>query len=331
MALRLDGKALASRIREHLALRIRPFAPARPVLALFRVGEDPASVVYVRNKEKMAEEVGVESRVTVLSESAGEDELLGRIDAANADPEINGILLQLPLPGHIDQDRVIDRIDPAKDVDGLHPANLGLLALGRPGIVPCTPLGILTLLLHHGVRIPGSRVVVLGRSGIVGRPISLLLGMKAPSGDATVTVVHSRSQRIAELSREADIVIAAMGRPRMVTSEWVRPGAVVVDVGIHRIDDPSAPRGSRLTGDVDAQSVDPVAGWLSPVPGGVGPLTVAMLLSNTVDAFERTMGGSPLPVWESLRAEAETASAASETRPGRPGSGDNDRMEEPRS
>ncbi len=303
MARRLDGKALAGKIREHLAGRIRQFAPRRPVLALFRVGEDPASVSYVRNKEKMAAEAGVESRVTVLSESAGEDELLARIDEANADQETSGILVQLPLPGHIDQERVTGRIAPEKDVDGLHPVNQGRLALGRPLIVPCTPLGILTLLLHHGISTRGSRVVVLGRSGIVGRPISLMLSSKAPWGDATVTVVHSRSLRIPETSREADILIAAMGRPRMVTGDWVRPGAVVVDVGIHRMDDPSHPRGSRLTGDVDAESVDPVAGWLSPVPGGVGPLTVAMLLSNTVDAFERSLGGEPRPVWESIPPE----------------------------
>jgi len=300
MARRLDGKTLASKIRAHLAGRIRPFAPRMPVLALFRVGEDPASVVYVRNKEKTAAEVGVESRVTVLSEKTGEDDLLALIDIANADPEVNGILVQMPLPGHIDHERVIDHISPQKDVDGLHPANQGRLALGRPSIIPCTPLGILTLLLHHGIRTGGSRVVVLGRSGIVGRPISLLLGSKAPWGDATVTVVHSRSRRIPETARDADILIAAMGRPRMVTGDWVRPGAAVVDVGIHRIDDPSHPRGSRLTGDVEPESVDPVAGWLSPVPGGVGPLTVAMLLSNTVDAFERGVGGAPRPIWEAI-------------------------------
>lgn len=300
MANTLDGKSLAAEIRTLLAARVQALETRRPGLRLLRVGDDPASVVYVRGKDKAAAEVGLTSQVEVLPDSTSEDELLRRVREANADPDVHGLLVQLPVPPQIRAEAVADAIDPGKDVDGLTPTNQGRLALGRPTIVPCTPLGILCLLRRYGVPLRGTRVAVLGRSSIVGRPISLLLSLKAPWADATVTVVHSRSRDLPAVTREAEVLIAAMGRPQAVTGEMVRPGAAVVDVGIHRLEEPSHPKGVRLVGDVDAASVGPVAGWLSPVPGGVGPLTVAMLLANTVDACERALGREPKPIWEAV-------------------------------
>jgi methylenetetrahydrofolate dehydrogenase (NADP+)/methenyltetrahydrofolate cyclohydrolase len=261
------------------------------------VGEDPASRSYVKGKNKAAGEAGIDSRVEVLPESTPERDLLARLAEANRDPALHGLLVQLPLPPQIRAEAVADAIDPAKDVDGLHPYNQGRLAQGRPGIIPCTPLGILTLLHFHAVSVAGARVAVLGRSAIVGRPASLLFSLKAPWADATVTTAHSRSRDLPAIAREADVLIAAIGRPRLVTADWVRPGAAVVDVGIHRIADPERPGEGRLVGDVDPESVDPVAAWLSPVPGGVGPLTVAMLLANTVAAWERGRGSARPPAW----------------------------------
>lgn len=301
MAERLDGRALADAVRVRVRARVESGcgagAAAQPGLLMIRVGEDPASAAYVRGKNKAAEEAGIDSDVEVLPESAPEAALLARIARANHDPTVQGLLVQLPLPPHIDPEAVAEAIDPAKDVDGLHPFNLGRLALGRPSIVPCTPLGILALLHAGGVPLAGARVVVLGRSQIVGRPLSLLLGLKAHWADATVTTAHSRSRDLPALAREADVLVAAMGRPGAVTAEMVKPGATVIDVGIHRLADPAAPRGIRIVGDVDAVSVDPVAGRLTPVPGGVGPLTVAMLLANTMEAWERARGINRPPAW----------------------------------
>lgn len=300
MAQLLDGKALAAELQTLLRARIAAMKPLSPRLELFRVGEDPASVVYVRNKEKTAAELGVRGQVTVLPEHTGEAALLERVRAANADPDVDGILVQLPLPKHMRPDVVTDAIDPAKDVDGLHPHSQGLLAQGRPGLIACTPLGVLALLRRHGIPLAGARVVVLGRSQIVGRPLSLLLGMKSEWSDATVTVVHSRSRDLAAICREADVLVAAMGQRQFVRGAMVKPGAAVVDVGIHRLDDPERPGKSRLVGDVLAAEVEPIAGWLSPVPGGVGPLTVTMLLANTVFAAERRRGLAAQHVFEQL-------------------------------
>jgi methylenetetrahydrofolate dehydrogenase (NADP+) / methenyltetrahydrofolate cyclohydrolase len=305
MAERLDGRLLAQEVRAHLAQRVLarevlPTGAPAPGLLLIRVGEDPASKVYVHGKEKAAREVGIDSTVEVLPESTSEAELITRIDRANTDPAVHGLLVQLPLPRQIRAEVVAEAIDPEKDVDGLHPINQGRLALGRPGLIACTPLGVLTLLHRHGIALKGRHVVVLGRSAIVGRPLSLLLSQKAEWADATVTLCHSRSRDLPAITRGADILIAAMGRARAVTGDMVRPGAVVVDVGMHRLADPTAPKGERLVGDVDPVSVEPVAGWLSPVPGGVGPLTVAMLLANTVGVWERARGLEPRPIWEAL-------------------------------
>lgn len=301
MAEKLDGRALAETVRASVRARVEAGrsagAAGPPGLLILRVGDDPASEVYVRGKDRAAAETGISSRVEVLPLSTAQSELLARLGEANADPAVHGILVQLPLPPQIDPDAVAEAIDPAKDVDGLHPYNLGRLALGRPTIVPCTPLGILALLHAHRVVLRGARVVVLGRSQIVGRPVSLLLSLKADWADATVTTVHSRSRDLGQITREADVLIAALGRPRAVTAEMVKPGATVIDVGIHRLADPSAPKGVRLTGDVDAAGVEAVAGRLSPVPGGIGPLTVAMLLANTMEAWERARGVRATPIW----------------------------------
>lgn len=301
MAERLEGRALAeavrSRVQERVKSGLRAGAGKPPGLLMIRVGEDSASVSYVRGKEKAAAETGIDSRVEVLAESTSEEALLARIAEANRDPFVHGLLVQLPLPAQIRPEAASEAVDPAKDVDGLHPYNLGRLALGRPSIVPCTPLGILALLHAGRVPLAGARVVVLGRSQIVGRPLSLLLGLKAGWADATVTTAHSRSRDLAGIAREADILVAAMGRPLAVTKEMVKPGATVIDVGIHRIADPAAPKGARMVGDVDAAGVEAVAGRLSPVPGGVGPLTVAMLLANTMEAWERACGVAGPPTW----------------------------------
>ncbi len=308
MAQVLDGKGLAAEIRAVLARRIESWVNAggeRPSLTLFRVGDDPASVVYVRNKEKASLEVGLQSDVVVLPDSTSESELLRRIDEANRDRRVSGILVQLPLPKGIRAEAVADAVDPEKDVDGLHPFNQGSLALGRPRIVACTPLGVLALLRRHSIPISGRRVVILGRSSIVGRPLSLLLSMKASWADATVTVAHSRSRGLDSILREAEIVIAAMGRVEALRGEQLSDGVVVVDVGMHRADDPTRPGKTRLLGDVHAPSVEPKASWLSPVPGGVGPLTVVMLLANTFAAHRAARGEATTQVWD----DAEMISA----------------------
>jgi methylenetetrahydrofolate dehydrogenase (NADP+)/methenyltetrahydrofolate cyclohydrolase len=301
-AVKLDGKRLAGEIRRGIARRIERASAGsgKPGLLLIRVGEDPASVVYVRGKQRASQEVGIDSRVEVLPETTSEGELLARVERANRDPEIHGLLVQLPLPRAIRPEAVAEAIDPEKDVDGLHPFNQGRLALGRPGLVPCTPLGILALLARYEIPLAGARVAVLGRSAIVGRSTALLFGQKAEWADASVALCHSRTRDLAAYTREADVVVAAMGRPRAVVGAQIRPGAAVVDVGIHRLDDPDRPGKSRLVGDVDAESVEPVAGYLSPVPGGVGPLTVAMLLANTLCCFERRGGDARDPIRSAL-------------------------------
>lgn len=282
----LDGKATAAEIRRELAVRVEGLRRkgVAPRISLLRVGEDPASVVYVRNKAKASAEVGIESEVLVLPEGTPEDRIAQEIEARAADPSVHGILLQTPVPGVGDVRRLMDAIGPAKDVDGFHPVNLGRLCLGLPCFVACTPLGIWELLRRHGIALGGLHVAVLGRSATVGRPLANLLSQKAPGCDATVSILHTGSREPWKITREADVVIAAAGRPQLVTGDWIREGAVVVDVGIHRIEDGS------LVGDVVAASVAEKASWLSPVPGGVGPMTVACLLANTVKAAETTIG-----------------------------------------
>jgi methylenetetrahydrofolate dehydrogenase (NADP+)/methenyltetrahydrofolate cyclohydrolase len=288
----LDGKALAATVKDEVREKVAVLGEdsrgpeRRPTLALIRVGEDPASKVYVRSKEKACTYCGIESRNIPLAEDTPEEEVLRLLKQLNTDPDVNGILLQLPVPRQIDSDKAINLIDPMKDVDGFHPENLGRLAGGTPRFVACTPMGIRELLLRNGITTSGKRAVIIGRSVIVGKPMSLLFSLKGPGGDATVTVCHSRTDDIPAYTREADIVVAAMGRPGFVTEDMVKDGAVVVDVGINRVDDPAAKKGYRLVGDVDFDAVAPKTSFITPVPGGVGPMTVAMLMANTYHAFE---------------------------------------------
>jgi methylenetetrahydrofolate dehydrogenase (NADP+) / methenyltetrahydrofolate cyclohydrolase len=276
----VDGKAVAAEVRDRVASGVREFAAANdgrtPGLATVLVGEDPASQIYVGNKRKQAAEVGMRSIDEELRAGTPEDELLELLDELNANDSVDGILVQLPLPEQIDQDEVIARIEPAKDVDGLTATNAGLLAQGRPGLVPCTPRGVIELLRHADTEVEGAEAVVIGRSILVGRPLaSLLLGE-----NATVTVGHSRTRDLAEVCRRADVLVAAVGSPRLIGREMVKPGAAVIDVGTNRTDD-------GLVGDVDFEAVREVAGAITPVPGGVGPMTIAMLLSNTLEAARR--------------------------------------------
>jgi methylenetetrahydrofolate dehydrogenase (NADP+)/methenyltetrahydrofolate cyclohydrolase len=269
----IDGKAVAASLRAGLAARVGALG-FRPGLAVVLVGDDPASAVYVRNKDRAAASVGIAAQTIRLPAETAQADLLARIAALNGDAAVDGILVQLPLPKHIDARAVIAAIDPAKDVDGLHPVNAGRLADGDPALVPCTPLGVMKLLAAEGVGLRGARALVLGRSNLVGRPVAALL----LNADATVTVAHSRTRDLPEECRRADILVAAVGRPELVRGDWLRPGAVVIDVGINRLDD------GRLVGDVAFEEARAVAAAITPVPGGVGPMTIACLLENTVQA-----------------------------------------------
>lgn len=281
----IDGKATAARCNEETA---RDIAALRtqgitPGLAVVLLGEHPASQAYVRSKDKTCRELGTHSRKLELPASTTQEDLLRLIAELNADPSIHGILVQSPCPPHIDESSVVRAIDPRKDVDGFHPLNVAALAMEDPSaLVPCTPLGCLELLRAHGIATAGARAVVVGRSLIVGKPMALLLVAKGT--DATVTIAHSRTSDLAAVTREADIVIAAIGRPNFLRAEHIREGAVVIDVGINRIDDPADPRGYRLVGDVDFEAVAAKCRAITPVPGGVGPMTIAMLMRNTVRA-----------------------------------------------
>ena len=285
----IDGRAIAEQIHAETAQRIAALK-ARGVqagLAFVRVGEDPASRVYVGMKEKTSERLGIKSTTTVLPEATTQAELLALIAKLNADASIHGILVQAPLPGHIDQAVIFAAVSPAKDVDGFHPVNVGKLMLGDPtGFVPCTPAGVHELLIRSGVKIAGAEVVVLGRGNIVGKPMTAILCQKARHADATVTLCHSRTRDVVAHCRRADIIVAAMGVAHFVKADMVRPGAAVMDVGVNRISDPTAKNGSRLVGDVDFAAVQPIAGRITPNPGGVGPMTIAMLMQNTVRAAE---------------------------------------------
>jgi methylenetetrahydrofolate dehydrogenase (NADP+)/methenyltetrahydrofolate cyclohydrolase len=283
-AIRIDGKAVAARLRAEVArtaseLRASGVAPA---LAVVLVGDDPASAVYVRNKTRAAREANVDVRDHKLPASTTQAELAALIDSLNRDPAIDGILVQLPLPAPLDAEAVIEALDPAKDVDGLHPTNLGYLAQGRPRFVPCTPSGCMRLLREVETQLAGARAVVIGRSLLVGKPIALLLA----SANATVTMCHSRTRELADEVRRADIVVVAAGRPGLVRGEWIMPGAVVLDVGMNRLAD------GKLVGDVDFAAAAERARAITPVPGGVGPMTIACLLENTVTAARRRHGGA---------------------------------------
>lgn len=290
----IDGKVVAAQIRSEVARDVATIPGRKPTLALVRVGEDPASRVYVGTKAKACEECGIGSRNVHLPEDVTEDRLLRALRDFNDDGDVDGILLQLPLPRHIDSDRAIAAISPEKDVDGFHPESLGRLAAGAPRFVPCTPLGIRELLIRHGVKTAGANVVVLGRSVIVGKPMALLFALKGPGGDSTVTICHSRSRDLADHTRRADIIVAAMGVAHFLKADMVREGAVVIDVGINRVDDPKSAKGYRIVGDVDFDAVAPRCSLITPVPGGVGPMTVAMLMSNTLTAFRHRQEGHVL-------------------------------------
>ncbi len=276
----IDGKAIAASIRERLKHHVAEFhnsTNVTPKLAAILVGEDPASQVYVRNKEQACAKAGIASDVYRLPETISQSELLEFVARLNADATVHGILVQLPLPKQINETTVLDSVTPLKDVDCFHPENVGRLAQGRPRFLPCTPHGVQVLLRESNVNVDGAHVVVLGRSEIVGKPVGLMLVQKGETANATVTICHSRTRNLAEITRSADILIAAIGKPEFVTREMVKPGAVVIDVGINRVDD-------KLLGDVAFNEVCSVASAITPVPGGVGPMTIAMLLENTLMA-----------------------------------------------
>ena len=281
----IDGNRVAADIIAELKAEVATIAGRRPCLALVRVGDDPASVSYVRKKEQTAAEIGVEGRVFLPPVSITQQEIFALIDQLNADPAVDGILVQSPLPTHLDELAVFRRVSPEKDVDGFHTVNLGKVAQEDPtGFVACTPAGIMALLRRSGVDLKGKHVVVLGRSLIVGKPVALLALQKRAGANGTVTVCHSATRDLPAITRLADVLIAAIGRPEFVTAEMVKPGAVVIDVGINRVPDPTRKTGYRLTGDVAFASVAPLCSRITPVPGGVGPMTVAMLMSNTIKA-----------------------------------------------
>jgi methylenetetrahydrofolate dehydrogenase (NADP+)/methenyltetrahydrofolate cyclohydrolase len=296
MAKLIDGRAIAEKVyvdlrREIAELKSRGLTPG---LAVILVGDNPASRTYVRSKDKMSRELGLYSLKLELPASITQSELLARVEELNHDPAIHGILVQSPPPKQIDETAIVRALDPRKDVDGFHPENVAKLALGDPsGFVPCTPLGVQRLLVESKIEIAGAHVAILGRSMIVGKPLALLLMQKAKGADATVTVVHSRSRNLPEITRSADILIAAIGKARFVKSEHVRKGAVIVDVGINRVDDATSERGYRLVGDVDFDNVAEKMSAITPVPGGVGPMTIAMLMANTVKACRQLEGHAP--------------------------------------
>jgi methylenetetrahydrofolate dehydrogenase (NADP+) / methenyltetrahydrofolate cyclohydrolase len=288
----IDGKQIAADMRLELkqevcALKEKDVVPG---LGVILVGEDPASKSYVTAKERACEEIGIYSDDNRLAEETSEADLLALIEKMNADPKINGILVQLPLPKHMDEAKVLLAIDPKKDVDGFHPMNVGHMVVGQKAYLPCTPHGVVQLLKRSGVPIEGANVVIVGRSNIVGKPLANMLIQKSPTGNATVTVCHTRTKDMASFTRQADIVIAAVGRPQTVTADMLKDGAVVIDVGVNRVEDATKKRGYRLVGDVDFGAVMEKASLITPVPGGVGPMTITMLLFNTVESAKRAAG-----------------------------------------
>ncbi|WP_319476894.1 bifunctional methylenetetrahydrofolate dehydrogenase/methenyltetrahydrofolate cyclohydrolase FolD [Marispirochaeta aestuarii] len=291
MANLIDGKKIAAKVREELKSRIDKLKEKgiTPGLGVVLVGDDPASISYVTGKERACAELGMFSRETRLPAEITEEELLALIASMNKDPQLHGILVQLPLPRHIDEQKIIMAIDPKKDVDGFHPVNAGKMLLGQDCYLPCTPNGILILLEESGVETGGAEVVVLGRSNIVGKPVANLLFRKANPGNSTVTICHTATRNLKAHTLRADILIVAAGRARTVTGDMIKEGAVVIDVGVNRIPDDSRKRGYRLEGDVDFSSVSEKASLITPVPGGVGPMTITMLLFNTVAAAEKSV------------------------------------------
>ena len=287
----LDGKSMAADLRAEIAAAVAAMKAATgraPGLAVVLVGDDPASRSYVAGKGKACAAAGIYSREIDLPASARRDEILATVRALNADDAIDGILVQLPLPDSSIERDVIEAIDPAKDVDGFHPTNVGRMVQGLPSFVPCTPVGVVEILRRAGVPLAGAAIVVVGRSQLVGRPLSILLSQKGV--DATVTLCHTRTKDLARFTRAADVVVVAAGRPRTLTADMVKPGAVVIDVGVNRVPDASRAAGHRLVGDVDFDAVAAVASAITPVPGGVGPMTIAMLLKNTLEAARRRRG-----------------------------------------
>jgi methylenetetrahydrofolate dehydrogenase (NADP+)/methenyltetrahydrofolate cyclohydrolase len=287
----IDGHALSETIREEIGARAAAFTKKTkvvPGLAVVLVGDDPASQVYVRMKGKAADKAGFHSQQITLPGNTSEAHLLEVIAKLNADPTIHGILVQLPVPKHIDKEKVLRAIAIEKDVDGFHPVNAGRLAIGDTTVLaPATPAGIIQMLMRNGYDPKGKHAVIVGRSTIVGRPVAHLLIMDTPGGNATVTIAHSRTRDLPAITRQADILIAAIGKPEFITADMVKPGAVVIDVGVNRVDDPSAPKGYKLVGDVAFDEVSRVAAAISPVPGGVGPMTITMLLENTLRAAQQ--------------------------------------------
>jgi len=284
----IDGKAVAAQIREEIRVEVEKRAKEgrKPGLAFVLVGEDPASKVYVNMKKKACEETGIESLIVRMPADTDQETLLAKVDEINNDDRYHGFLVQSPIPKHLDEEEVVCAMDPVKDVDGFHPYNMGLLALNQPTFVPCTPTGVIELLDRYDIDPSGKDVVVLGRSHIVGMPMALLLARKAKGANATVTICHSRTKNLAEKTRNADILIAAIGVPEFVKGDMVGDGAVVIDVGVNRVEDPSKKKGYRLTGDVAFDEVAPKAKLITPVPGGVGPMTIALLLKSTLLAEE---------------------------------------------
>lgn len=286
----IDGFSVAASVRARVADSVRSLKAQgiNPCLAVVLVGEDPASVSYVAGKEKALAEVGMIDKSYKLPVSTTEQELLTLIQNLNADPAVHGILVQLPLPAHINEARIIMAIDPAKDVDGFHPVSVGNMVIERPGFLPCTPHGVLVLLREAEIRTEGAHAVVVGRSNIVGKPLAILLARKACN--ATVTICHTGTRDLASITRQADILIAAVGKPKMISADMIKPGAAVIDVGVNRVEDPTAKKGYRLVGDVDFEPACKVASYITPVPRGVGPMTIAMLMENTLLAAVRFAG-----------------------------------------
>ncbi len=288
----IDGKKIAAEVRAEVAAETAELKAAHgvtPGLAVVLVGDDPASAVYVRSKQQAATEAGMTARDVSLPGSTSQDEIIDKVAELGEDDGIHGLLVQLPLPDHVDVDTIIEALNPNKDVDGLHPANVGLLVQGRERFVPATPAGVQQMLLRTGRDPEGKHVVVCGRSEIVGKPLSILLMQRKPAANATVTVCHTRTKDLAAMTLQADILVAAMGQPRIITADMVAPGAVVIDVGTNRVDAPERRRGYRLVGDVDFDAVSEKASAITPVPGGVGPMTIAMLLRNTLNAARWTV------------------------------------------
>ena len=291
----LDGKALAEEIRREVAMGVAEMQQKHgltPGLAAVLVGDDPASAIYVRNKRRACDEVGMVSNTILLPTDSTNEQVLAQVQALNNDPRFHGILVQLPLPVQVDERLIMESLDPSKDVDGLHPFNVGKLVQGRADFVPGTPAGIQQILLRSGHDPAGANVVVCGRSDIVGKPMAILLMQRADGANATVTVCHTRTKNMAEITRQADILVAGIGSPKVITADMVKEGAVVIDVGINRIDDASRKSGYRLVGDVDFAAVSEKASAITPVPGGVGPMTIAMLLVNTLTATRLSIHGS---------------------------------------